>query len=123
MLKLLKYEMIHEWRSYGIIYMIFLAVCILCPILFRDQFFATRSAMDSNTMADFLGMIAIMAIMIMSMAIVVSTAINLALNYRNSMFKRPGYLTLTLPVSTHQLILSKVLADILWIVVASFVLF
>ena len=47
----------------------------------------------------------------MTMAIIISTAINIALNYRNSMFKRPGYLTLTLPVTTHQLILSKVLAE------------
>lgn len=67
-------------------------------------------------------MISILIITIMTMAIIISTAINIALNYRNSMFKRPGYLTLTLPVTTHQLILSKVLADILWILIAGFVL-
>ena len=28
MLKLLKYELIHEWRSYGIIYLVFIEMCI-----------------------------------------------------------------------------------------------
>ena len=29
MLKLLKYELIHEWRSYGIIYLVFIAAANL----------------------------------------------------------------------------------------------
>ena len=45
MLKLLKYELIHEWRSYGIIYLIFIAACVLSPILFKDQMFASQANM------------------------------------------------------------------------------
>lgn len=122
MLKLLKYELIHEWRSYGIIYLIFIAACVLSPILFKDQLLVSQASMGVESNMSVFGIIAILAVTIMTMAIVISTAINIALNYRNSMFKRPGYLTLTLPVTTHQLILSKVLADILWIIIAGFVL-
>ena len=42
MLKLLKYELIHEWRSYGIIYLVFIAACALSPILFKDQILISR---------------------------------------------------------------------------------
>ena len=122
MLKLLKYELIHEWRSYGIIYLIFIAACVLSPILFKDQMFASQANMVVESNMSVLGVIAVLAVTMMTMAIIISTAINIALNYRNSMFKRPGYLTLTLPVTTHQLILSKVLADILLIIIAGFVL-
>ena len=38
------------------------------------------------------------------------------------MFKRPGYLTLTLPVSTTELILSKVLTTMIWLIIAMFVM-
>ena len=122
MLKLLKYELIHEWRSYGIIYLVFIAACALSPILFKDQILMNQAMVHTSSTMNMLGVISILIITIMTMAIIISTAINIALNYRNSMFKRPGYLTLTLPVTTHQLILSKVLADILWILIAGFVL-
>lgn len=122
MLKLLKYELIHEWRSYGIIYLVFIAACALSPILFKDQILMNQAMVHTSSTMNMLGVISILNITIMTMAIIISTAINIALNYRNSMFKRPGYLTLTLPVTTHQLILSKVLADILWILIAGFVL-
>ena len=117
MLKLLKYEMIHSWRSFGIIYIIFLAACVLAPFLWdggRMEF--------SNNAAMMVGTIAMMVIVLMTFAIILSTMVNIVLNYRNSMFRHPGYLTLTLPVSTHQLILSKVLADIIWLFVAGLVL-
>ena len=117
MLKLLKYEMIHSWRSFGIIYIIFLAACVLAPFLWdggRMEF--------SNNAAMMAGTIAMMVIVLMTFAIILSTMVNIVLNYRNSMFRHPGYLTLTLPVSTHQLILSKVLADIIWLFVAGLVL-
>ena len=122
MLKLLKYELIHEWRSYGIIYLVFIAACGLSPILFKDQIMINQAMVQTDSTMNMLGMISILVITILTMAIIISTAINIALNYRNSMFKRPGYLTLTLPVTTHQLILSKVVADILWILIAGFVL-
>ena len=48
--------------------------------------------------------------------------ISIFVNYDRSMFKRPGYLTLTLPVSTTELILSKVLTTMIWLIIAMFVM-
>lgn len=115
MLKLLKYELIHSWRSFSLVYLVFLGVCTFSPLLWRGDF----QKISSDSM---LSTLTIFIIIIMTFAITISTMVNIALNYRNSMFKKPGYLTLTLPVSTHELILSKVIADILWIFIAFFVL-
>lgn len=89
MLKLLKYELIHEWRSYGIIYLVFIAACGLSPILFKDQIMMNQAMVQTDSTMNMLGMISILVISILTMAIIISTAINIALNYRNSMFKRP----------------------------------
>lgn len=110
-----------RWRSYGLLSG-FYRCRALSPILFKDQILMNQAMVHTSSTMNMLGVISILIITIMTMAIIISTAINIALNYRNSMFKRPGYLTLTLPVTTHQLILSKVLADILWILIAGFVL-
>lgn len=48
MLKLLKYELIHEWRSYGIIYLVFIAACALSPILFKDQILMNQAMVHTG---------------------------------------------------------------------------
>ena len=49
MLKLLKYELIHEWRSYGIIYLVFIAACALSPILFKDQILMNQAMVHTSS--------------------------------------------------------------------------
>ena len=75
MLKLLKYELIHEWRSYGIIYLVFIAACALSPILFKDQILMNQAMVHTSSTMNMLGVISILIITIMTMAIIISTAI------------------------------------------------
>ena len=74
MLKLLKYELIHEWRSYGIIYLVFIAACGLSPILFKDQIMMNQAMVQTDSTMNMLGMISILVISILTMAIIISTA-------------------------------------------------
>jgi hypothetical protein len=65
----------------------------------------------------------VVAISLMAGSIImIAIYINIILNYVKSMFKKPGYLSLTLPVSTQQLLLSKVIGALLWSFVGTIVL-
>ncbi|MEG0176578.1 MAG: hypothetical protein RR674_02475 [Anaerorhabdus sp.] len=105
MLKLMKFEMIHSYRSFVMVFGIFLLACFVVPFLPYDI---------SAIGASFL----VFAVFGIAIAIFVT----IIRNYNNSMFKKPGYLTLTLPVSTHELIIAKVLSAVLWLFMSSIVL-
>mgnify|MGYP007025187588 CR=1 FL=1 len=48
--------------------------------------------------------------------------VNVILNFNRSMYKRPGYLTLTLPVSTNKLLAVKYLGSLIWVFIGYLVL-
>lgn len=106
MLKLLKYELIGSYRQYLLTFLIFLMGCIVLPFL--------SSGLGQMLSAFF---------MIAIFGIAISILVNIVLAYNHSMFKRPGYLTLTLPVTSSQLLLSKVIGALIWSTVASITLF
>ncbi|MEG0239987.1 hypothetical protein [Anaerorhabdus sp.] len=105
MLKLIKYEMIHSYRNFALVFGIFLLACLIVPFLPYDI-----SAIGAS--------IIIFAFFGISIAVFVT----IIKNYNTSMFKKPGYLTLTLPVSSHELVLSKVISAFLWLTITSIVL-
>lgn len=111
MLKLLKYELIHSWRTFGVVYLAFLLVCFIIPF--------TNPMYSGNLLSNFL----LFILIFLTIGISVSIIVSIAMTFNRSMFKRPGYLTLTLPVNTHQLLLSKLVANVLWIFISSLVLF
>lgn len=53
----------------------------------------------------------------------ISTLILIIRRFKGSVYDRQGYLTLTLPVSEHQIILSKLLGAFIWSIISSAVFF
>ena len=105
MLKLLKYEIIQSYRQYLLTFAIFLIMCILIP-----------------WMPDFISGILLTLLIIAFMGISIAVNVNVILNFNRSMYKRPGYLTLTLPVSTNKLIAAKYFGSLIWVFVSYLVL-
>lgn len=105
MLKLLKYEVIQSYRQYLLTFGVFFILCIVSPFL-------------PNFISGVLSSLIIFAFMGISIAILV----NVIVNFNRSMYKRPGYLTLTLPVSTEKLVGAKFLGSLIWVFVSSIVL-
>lgn len=106
MLKLLKYDLISSYRQFFATFAIFLFSCLATPFL-----------------PDYLKNISSGLLVTAVIGISFAVQINIALNYNKTLFKKPGYLTLTLPVSTHKIVLSKIISSIIWYGISIFVLF
>lgn len=113
MLKLMKYEFIHSYRTFLISFVAFIVGCVMLPF-FMDGFLSQVPV---------LSIVFAIGFSFLLIAILLALFISIFINYDRSMFKRPGYLTLTLPVSTPELILSKVLTSIVWLIISMLVLF
>lgn len=113
MLKLMKYEIIHSVRTFMTAFGIFLVACVLFPFLVN---------MDRIDAMPFFTLFMYFGISFLIVGIGIALFVSIFMNYNQSMFKRPGYLTLTLPVSTTELIISKVLVTMIWLLIAYFVL-
>lgn len=112
MLKLMKYEFIHSMRSFLLSFFVFWIACFILP------FFSGEYLPEIPVFSFLLAFGFIVLIMGISLALFVS----IATRYYHSMFKRPAYLTLTLPVSSWQLIGSKIVISYLWLIIGSFAL-
>ncbi len=112
MLKLMKYEFIHSYRTFLAAFVVFLVGCVMMP-------YAMNGFLGN---IPFITIIFGMGFMFLVIGITLALFIGIFINYDRSMFKRPGYLTLTLPATTTQIILSKILTTIVWLIVAMFVL-
>ncbi len=113
MLKLFKYEMIQSWRNYMYIFFAYLVLCLIVPLSYRID-------LSSGFQVVFTILTILLTCMVMGISI--GLFITIARNYRNSMFGQNGYLTITLPVSTHQLLAAKILSALLWVLLSGFVL-
>lgn len=107
MLKLLKYDFTQSYRAYGLIFSIFLMVSFL------SSFIVVNKIMEVVVRG-------IVITFVISLFVLVIT--NVIRFYNESMFKDSGYLTLTLPVSTHKIVLSKIITTAVWYVITVFVL-
>ena len=107
MLRLVKYDILGSYRSYLLTFLCYLLICVTIPLV------------GSN---DLLYDILMGLLIILVIGLSFSITVNLILSFNRSMFKRPGYLTLTLPVSTKELLLSKVISSIIWILITVFIL-
>ena len=109
----MKYEFIHSMRTFLISYVVFLAMCVIYPFL-ADKFFFPN--------IPFLYMFFNLGFILLVIGIIIALFVSLFINFHHSMFKKPAYLTLTLPVSSTQLVLSKVIMSIVWLIIGIFVL-
>lgn len=105
MLKLLKYELIGSYRQYLLTFVIYLLLCCATPFL-------------PSVINQFLSGLLMVALF----GIVISIFVNIVQHFSRSMFSRPGYLTLTLPVSSKELVFSKMIGAMIWTFAAFLIL-
>ena len=110
--KLLKYEFKATARTYGAIYLALLAAAGLIGISFRTEDFAVyRYAFGIGTTVYSL----------LAMALVVVTIVTVIQRFTKNLLGREGYLMHTLPVTETQLILSKLLTSMVWVLCSGLV--
>ncbi|WP_270527160.1 hypothetical protein [Longibaculum muris] len=112
MLKLMKYEFIHSYRTFLMSFAAFLIGCIIMPYV-MDGFLSKLP---------FISVIFGLGFAVLLMGITIALFVSIFMNFNRSVFERPGYLTLTLPVSTTELIVAKVLTAVIWLIIAGIVL-
>ena len=123
--KLLKYEFKSVGKWYFAMNIAVLATSILFGLMARKAV----TTPDPNTVyATGTGASgALIAVLFLALGILISatwiaTLFIIINRFSKNIFGREGYLTLTLPVSTHHLILSKLLMSFIWIVFNSLIL-
>ncbi len=103
--KLLKHEIKHSARYIMAIYAAVLAITAI-----------TGFSLVINS--GVLGVLGCFALYIVGFAAVVVTLVSVIKNFYDTLYSRQGYLTLTLPVKCGQLLFSKVLISMMWIVIS-----
>ncbi|AND79436.1 hypothetical protein [Streptococcus pantholopis] len=123
--KLLKYEFKSVGKWYFAMNIAVLAVSVLFGLTAAKKFANPESDAVYFTVSGTNGLF--IAFLFLALGILISvtwiaTLFIIINRFSKNIFGREGYLTLTLPVSAHQLILSKLLMSFIWIVFNSFVL-
>lgn len=107
--KLLKYDLRSTWREFAAVYLAIVLSVFIIPFLFKNV---------SNTLvsgiAGFLGVAVVIATIVVMI-------IMLFRIYNTNVFSKEGYLTMTLPVSSSQIVVSKLLISSLWIILTGIV--
>ena len=100
--KLIKHEIIGTYRNYFTIYLGSLLLSISMGLI---------SVIDDSDLTNTFTFLVWIAFLIGGSTVLIIQAIKM---YSNSLYSSQGYLSLTLPVKTWQLLLSKVLAMLFW---------
>jgi hypothetical protein len=107
--KLIKYDIRATWRDFATVYIsIFLAVLFL-PLLFNNI---------RNTFINAIAVLLIIGIVVATIAVMIMTLFKI---FNTNIFSKQGYLTMTLPVSSTQVVLSKLLVSSMWIILTGIV--
>lgn len=106
MLKLIKYDMIQSFRTYILALLSFLGLSVVMGFICRGDYILTN-----------LSFVVMIYYLIASVLIVVMF-VSIIYQFYKSMYSRNGYLTLTLPVSSVELVLSKVISTFIWFLIA-----
>ncbi|HEO0290828.1 TPA: ABC transporter (permease) [Streptococcus agalactiae] len=111
--KLLKYEL----KSVGKWYLTLNAAVLLVSIILGLVLKALSGNFSTDTNSTSAQIFTIILVLLLAMVISGSLLSTLAIiikRFYSNIFGRQGYLTLTLPVTTNQIICSKLLASLLW---------
>ncbi|MBR2876719.1 MAG: hypothetical protein IKC01_06245 [Clostridia bacterium] len=101
--KLLKNDLKAQWFSVSAIY--------YCALIAVVVFEIGANVIDETKPKVICGGLVCLALLVAS----VTTLITVALMFNNTMFGKAGYLTLTLPVKTSTLLISKTVSGLIWI--------
>lgn len=107
--KLIKYDIRSTWRDFAGVYLSILLGVLILPPLFNN--FNNQIV---NTVAGFISA----AIVISTIVIMVITLFKI---FNTNVFSKEGYLTMTLPVTSAQIVVSKLLVSTMWIILTGIV--
>ncbi|MBR0597398.1 hypothetical protein [Sinanaerobacter chloroacetimidivorans] len=107
--KLIKYDIKSTWRDFSGVYMAILLGVIIVPLMLNNM---------SN---QFISMAAGFLAFGIVIAVIVVMIVNLFKIFNTNVFSREGYLTLTLPVTSAQIVFSKLIVSSMWIVLTGLV--
>jgi len=111
--KLIKYDLMADWKKYAVVYASTLLLSIMTYILEKNM-----SALQNNIfllIVDHLVSAALICLTIASMVLVFAFAV---MRFYKNLVRDEGYLMHTLPVHTWQLIASKLITVYIWSVAA-----
>ena len=103
--KLFKYEIKDTVRSFSILF----AVVFLLGVVSAIAHFSKISVFNVTSSV---------LLIIASIALPVVTLVLIIIRYYKSMFGNEGYLMFTLPVKSHQLLVSKAVTSVVWVILA-----
>ncbi len=110
MLKTLKYDLIQTWRSFMLVVICYLGASFLVAV-------SIKSSLNLFTG------VSIFVWVISMIALTLGLTVLIFLNFKKSLFSKEGYLTLTLPLTSHQLIISKVISALTIMISGIIILF
>ena len=106
MLNVIKYDILQNYSIYIIEYVVYLITCIILPFIPQNIVF-----------------IPMFLLLLLVWAMILLNFVTIFYNFYKSMYSNKGYLTMTLPLSSHELLLGKIIAGIIWIIISFVVLF
>ena len=106
---LLKYEFKATGRTYGGLYLALVALAVLSG-------FSLRSSSKDNFAS-----LLLFAYMVVAVAVAVVSVMTIVTRFTRNLLGREGYLMHTLPVTESQLILSKLISSVVWMLCSSIV--
>lgn len=106
MLNVIKYDILQNYRIYIIEYVVYLITCIILPFIPQNIVF-----------------IPMFLLLLLVWAMILLNFVTIFYNFYKSMYSNKGYLTMTLPLSSHELLLGKIFAGIMWIIISFVILF
>ncbi len=107
--KLIKYDIHSTWRDFAGVYLSIILGVIIVPQIFN--YFKSETV---NLLAVFIGV----AIVITTIVVMIIMLFRI---FNTNVFSKEGYLTMTLPVSSTQIVISKLLVSTMWIVLTGIV--
>ena len=112
--KLIKYELLADYRKYGALYAAMLLISGL--LLFFDKM---TSWVNNNLFAEI--MVTVLGAVFMALVIVVSAMVMVfsTMRFYKNLVRDEGYLMHTLPVPTWKLIVSKLIAVYIWTILTT----
>ena len=106
MLNVIKYDILQNYRIYIIEYVVYLITCIILTFIPQNIVF-----------------IPMFLLLLLVWAMILLNFVTIFYNFYKSMYSNKGYLTMTLPLSSHELLLGKIFAGIIWIIISFVILF
>lgn len=104
LIKSIKHDLLATYRDFVALYLVLIVMAITAPLVLASRM-------------EWLTVLIIISLTFVSIGIMVVTFISIVRLYTRRLYSSEGYLTLTLPVSTTETLISKVITGLIWSVV------